>query len=259
MTTYDGIMLGLIVAGMVWGAMKGITWQVAGLASLVLGYLVAFPAAGPLTKQIPFPGNESVQWGLALATAYVAVSGGVFLAAWSVRTTLRRMKFEAYDRHLGMILGGVEAALVGVIATVMIVSVAPSTREPIRSSHAGHAVSRTLAFAQAALPAKARDALKPFWEAAEKDGLVADADADGDGDGPGLVIGRADEDDDRPRRPRSADAEPPAEDAPDLIDDVLKEGKARVGRAVREAIEDQLDPQDDAPAAPARARNPRRR
>ena len=46
MTIYDGIMLGLVVAGMAWGAWKGITWQAASLASLFLGYLVAFPSAG---------------------------------------------------------------------------------------------------------------------------------------------------------------------------------------------------------------------
>ena len=38
MTPYDAAMVGVILAGMVWGAFKGVTWQVASLASLIVGY-----------------------------------------------------------------------------------------------------------------------------------------------------------------------------------------------------------------------------
>ena len=47
-----------------------------------------------------------------MLVSYAAVSGGVFLVAWLIRATLRRWKFEAYDRHLGMILGGAMGNLV---------------------------------------------------------------------------------------------------------------------------------------------------
>ena len=48
MTPYDAAMAGVIVAGMVWGAFRGITWQLASIASLVLGYSVAHPLSGQL-------------------------------------------------------------------------------------------------------------------------------------------------------------------------------------------------------------------
>ena len=66
-----------------------------------------------------------------MLAVYVAVSGGVYLVAWLIRATLRKLKFEAYDRHLGMILGGAEGAMLGVVATVFVVSLAPATRQPI--------------------------------------------------------------------------------------------------------------------------------
>ena len=90
---------------MVWGAWRGITWQIASIASLVLGYTVAHTASDSAWL-VHFPGDPIVARGLAMLVIYAAVSGGVFFAAWLVRATLRKLKFEAFDRHLGMILGG---------------------------------------------------------------------------------------------------------------------------------------------------------
>src|SRR3954452_13867442 len=98
MTVYDAAMIVLVVAGMVWGAWRGITWQLASIASLVLGYSVAHPLSEQLAPQ--FPGEPVVARALAMLVIYAAVSGGIFLAAWIVRATLRRLKFEAFDRHL---------------------------------------------------------------------------------------------------------------------------------------------------------------
>lgn len=161
MTTYDAAMLGVVVAGMIWGAVRGITWQVASIASLVLGYVVAFPVSAQLAPH--FPGEPVVARALALLAAYACVAGGVFLAAWTIRTTLRRMQFEAFDRHLGMILGGLEGALIGVVATVFVVSLAPKYRDPILTSPTGKIVSAGLNATQRLLPAEIRDHLAPLW------------------------------------------------------------------------------------------------
>src|SRR4051794_25085610 len=115
MTIYDAAMVGVIIAGMVWGVWRGITWQLASIASLILGYSASRTLSGQVASS--FPGEPVVARGLAMMLIYAAVSGGVFLVAWVVRTTLRKLQFEAYDRHLGMILGGLEGALLGLIAT----------------------------------------------------------------------------------------------------------------------------------------------
>ncbi len=161
MTPYDVLMIGVVIGGMVWGALRGITWQVASIASLVLGYAVAYPVSGQLVSH--FPGEPIVARALSLLVVYAAVSGSVFLAAWLVRTTLRQWKFEAYDRHLGMILGGAEGALVGMVATVFVVSLAPGTRQPILTSHSGQVVSGVLSAVQPVLPGEVRTMMTPFW------------------------------------------------------------------------------------------------
>ena len=108
MTIYDAVMAALVVAGMVWGAWRGIIWQVASISSLVLGYAVAHQLSPQLAPH--FPGEPVVARAEAMLAVYAAVSGGVFLAAWMVRSTLRQLKFEAFDRHLGMVMGGIEGA-----------------------------------------------------------------------------------------------------------------------------------------------------
>lgn len=161
MTLYDAAMVALILGGMVWGAWRGIVWQIASLASLVLGYAVAHTTSDDLA--VHFPGDPVVARGLAMVVIYAAVSGGVFLAAWMIRATLRKLKFEAYDRHLGMVLGGLEGALVGMVATLFVVSLAPQSRGPIFASPSGKIVGRVMNTLGPILPSEARGVLAPFW------------------------------------------------------------------------------------------------
>ncbi len=160
LTIYDAAMAGVVVAGMIWGAWRGVTWQLASIASLVLGYMVAHPLSTQLAPN--FPGDPVVQRALAMLAVYAGVSAGVFLAAWAVRATLRAMKFEAFDRHLGMLLGGMEGALLGVVVTFFVVSLSPSTREPIFSSPSGKLVGGLMNSVGPVLPSEARSALAPF-------------------------------------------------------------------------------------------------
>ena len=125
MTYYDAAMAIVVVLGMARGAWRGFTWQAASIASLVVGYTVAHSGSAQLAAHLP--GEPEVQRVLAMAVLYIAVSGGIFAIAWMIRGTLRKLKFEAYDRHLGLLLGGIEGLGVGMLLTMFVVSVAPET------------------------------------------------------------------------------------------------------------------------------------
>ncbi len=170
MTIYDAVMAIMLVGGMAWGAWRGISWQLASIASLFLGYSVGVPLSAQIAPN--FPGDPLMARGLALLVCYAAVAGGVFFAAWLVRATLRRLKFEAFDHHLGMVLGGIEGILLGIIGTLFVASLAPNSREPIFSSNSGRIVGRILATVEPILPAEAGQVLKPFWE--ERAAVLAD-------------------------------------------------------------------------------------
>ena len=64
----------LVLGGMAWGAWRGIVWQLASLASLVLGYTVAHTTSDDLA--VHFPGEPVVARGLAMVVIYAAVSAG---------------------------------------------------------------------------------------------------------------------------------------------------------------------------------------
>jgi uncharacterized membrane protein required for colicin V production len=247
MTPYDVAMVGVMVAGMIWGALRGITWQLASIASLVLGYAVAFPLSAELAPR--FPGEPVVARGLALLVAYAGVAGGVFLAAWVVRESLRRWKFDAFDRHLGMLLGGAEGALLGVVATVIVISVAPQSRQPILMSPSGRLVGRLLEEIQPVLPGEVRDILAPFWagpapagaQAARPvppppkwDRAIRRSAAD-------LELERPEPRDDAPRGvPDDGTADPAS------LRGLLEEGSARLGRAIADELRRQTDRADQA-------------
>ena len=74
----------------------------------------------------------------------------------SFRATLRKMKFEAFDRHLGMLLGGLEGAILGMVVTFFVVSLAPQTRDPIFASPSGKLVASVIDAVGPALPVGGR-------------------------------------------------------------------------------------------------------
>ena len=160
LTIYDAAMVAVLVGGIIWGAWKGITWQLASIASLILGYMVSHQLSQQLAPS--FPGDPVVARALAMMTVYAVVSGGVFLVAWIFRAALKKMQFEAFDRHLGMLLGGTEGVLLGILATFFVVSLAPSTRDAIFSSPSGMLVGSIMNAVGPVLPSEARDALAPF-------------------------------------------------------------------------------------------------
>ncbi|QEH38103.1 Colicin V production protein [Aquisphaera giovannonii] len=180
MTVYDLAMVAVLVLGMIRGAWRGFTWQVASIASLVLGYVAA--RTGSASLAVKMPGEPEVQRVLAMGLIYMVVSGGIFGVAWLVRGTLKKMKFEAYDRHLGSLLGGLEGIGVGLLATLMVVSMAPATRGPIFASPTGHVVGAIMDGVGPILPEEVRDVLKPIWT--RGDDASGDVAVAGQGEGP---------------------------------------------------------------------------
>jgi membrane protein required for colicin V production len=157
-----------------------------------------------------FPGEPVVARAEAMLAIYAAVSGAVFLVAWLVRSTLRQLRFEAFDRHLGMIMGGIEGALLGLVATLFVVSLDQPLRAPIFASPTGQLVSRVMNSVGPVLPGEAREALAPFWNPGAS--TVAAGTTEGAG---------------------GADAAPGAA----KLENLLEEGETRLGRAIVETAE----------------------
>ncbi|WP_435011238.1 CvpA family protein [Tundrisphaera lichenicola] len=162
LTVYDAAMAGVVVAGMIWGAWRGVTWQLASIASLILGYIASHQLAPQLAPR--FGTDPVISRTLSMMAVYAVVSGGVFLVAWIFRAILRKMKFEAFDRHLGMLLGGMEGAILGMIVTFFVISLAPQTRDPIYASPSGKLVASVINTLGPMVKSEANEAFAPFIE-----------------------------------------------------------------------------------------------
>ena len=169
MTGYDATMIGVVVLGMLWGTWKGAVWQVATLCSLGLGFAVAHPGS---VKIAPFlAGDPLAQRMGAMLIVYVATSGGVFTVAWMLRSFLRKIRLQAYDRHLGMLLGGATGAALGMIATLFITSLSPQSRPAVFQSQSGKLAARGLWTIEKRLPPEASDMLAPFIDQMEREAI----------------------------------------------------------------------------------------
>ena len=90
METYDILMLIVLAAAALFGAVKGFAWQLASIASIVVSYFVAYRFREPLSHSIV----AEPPWNRFLARLILVV--GTSLVVWvafnMVRRTIDRMK-----------------------------------------------------------------------------------------------------------------------------------------------------------------------
>ncbi len=126
---YDALLL-LILLFHTWrGAARGVTWQLAGIAAILLCFLFAAPlsiSVAPLIKLDP-PLNRYV----AMLAIYLVFSLGSFAAARTVRGLLETLRFQEFDRHLGAVMGFLKGATLCLIMTFFVVTLSATAREQV--------------------------------------------------------------------------------------------------------------------------------
>lgn len=161
MTMYDGLMVLLVLFAIMTGAWRGAAWQIAPIASLVLGYFFALPLS-EATKD--FFGEPPLNRLFAMGAMYLAIAMGVYLVARSVRESVQRLKLEAFDAHLGAILGGVKGVLFTIAITLGLITFFPNSREMILASETSSVAARILHRISPILPQQMNVVLRPYIE-----------------------------------------------------------------------------------------------
>ena len=157
MATYDIVMAVILTLGIVQGAWRGMAWQLAPIASLTLGYVVAYPLSDDLA---PWFGDRApTNQFLALLVLFLAVSLAVYLVARMLKDAIVRIRLESYDRHLGSILGGVKALLLCLIVTFFAVGISSTAREHIFKTHSGHVAAMVMNRLHPVMPPAMHDLL----------------------------------------------------------------------------------------------------
>jgi membrane protein required for colicin V production len=159
LTMYDALMLLIVIFAVIQGAWRGMVWQIAPIASLVLGYIVAYPMSAKTAHYFGQPPSNRL---FAMVAIYLAVSLAVYLLVRSVRESLERLKLVEFDRHLGAVLGGVKGVLFTVVITVGLLWVSPQARPLILPSETRTIAAQIVSTISPILPPDIHKIIKPY-------------------------------------------------------------------------------------------------
>ena len=162
MEAYDLFMLGVLALCMLLGAWKGMAWQVATLASLVVSALVASRCSGPLAPlfSVQAPWNRC----LAMLVLYLVTSLVIWLLFRLVAKFIDRVRLNEFDRQVGAMFGLAKGVLWCLVITFFTVTLSENARQRVLRSHSGYYAARLIHSAKPALPPKVRDVLGKYIE-----------------------------------------------------------------------------------------------
>jgi len=161
MSAYDILMIVVLVGTTIFGAWKGMAWQLASLAALVLSYFVALRFSTQLAPV--FGDHEPWNRFLAMLVIYMATSLVIWLLFRLVAGFIDRVKLKEFDRQLGAMFGLVKGVLLCVAITFFAVSLLPDQqKEVVLTSQSGFYIGRLIDKAHAVMPEEIHEVLHPY-------------------------------------------------------------------------------------------------
>lgn len=161
MQTYDILMVAVLVGTAAFGFMKGMAWQIASLASIVLSYFVSLKFNAQLAPVF----GDSEPWNkyVAMLVIFIGCSFGIWLAFRAVSTTIDRVKLKEFDRQMGAIFGLVKGVVFCVAITYFAATLLPDDKkEVVLASKSGFYISKLLTKAEAIVPPEYVETVGPF-------------------------------------------------------------------------------------------------
>lgn len=168
MQTYDILMLLVLLATTMFGFWKGMAWQVASLASLVVSYFVARKFAGQLAPSI---GNSEPWFNeiVAMLIIYIATSFVIWNLFRLVSGIIDRMKLDSFDHQMGALIGFAKGVLLCLVITFFAVTLLPqSQKSMIIDAQSGQYIVRFLDKAESIIPPRIHQIIHPYVEQIEQ-------------------------------------------------------------------------------------------
>ncbi len=163
MAIYDIIMLALFVLAVLFGLWKGLAWQIASLAAIVVSYLVALRFSEPVAAMIPVdpPWNRFA----AMLAIFLITSLVIWITFGYVRATIEKWRLKDFDRQAGAVLGALKGALLCVVVTMFAVTLlGEHARAAVVRSWSGNMICRAINQWSAAVPRELHDVLTPVLQ-----------------------------------------------------------------------------------------------
>ena len=156
---YDIAVLGVLVYCMARGASRGLIWQCATIAGIILCLMFAETFSGIVGPHISLapPYNEWVT----MFGAYLFFSFIAFGAARMLTKGIEEAGLKEYNAHLGAILGLAKGAVVCLVATFFLATL-DATHNVIATSKSGYYAAVTMQKIHPIMPEKLHDALNRY-------------------------------------------------------------------------------------------------
>ncbi|MGA2031166.1 MAG: CvpA family protein [Thermoguttaceae bacterium] len=160
--SYDLLMVAVFAFSALFGAWKGMAWQIAAVAALVLSTAMSLRFGGPLA---PYVSHEE-PWNrfLAMLILYVGTSLVVWLLFRAVAKFINRVQLREFDHQLGALLGGVKGALWCILISFFAVTLSEPARQVVLHSRSGHYIAVLTQRAEPILPQEVRAHLGKYLE-----------------------------------------------------------------------------------------------
>ncbi len=168
MSIYDIAMI-IIFLGAIWfGFWKGLSWQIASLASIFLSYFVAVTFPHVIAQYI----SAEAPWNrfAAMLILFVGTSLVVWTIFASISKSIKQLELKSFDRQAGALLGAFKGATLCMVATMFIVSLmGDRARDTIHDSKTGYYVVSGINQFSSIAPEGLNQYLQPYIEDFQND------------------------------------------------------------------------------------------
>jgi membrane protein required for colicin V production len=167
MQTYDMIMVLVLVGATVFGFWKGMAWQIASLASLVVSYIASLRFSDQLA---PVFGQQApLNKFAAMAAIYVGTSFFIWTMFRFVSKAIDKVRLESFDKQLGAMIGFAKGVLLCVAITFFAVVFAPQQQgQAIVNSQSGRYIVALLDKAHTVFPPEIHQIIDPYLNKVEE-------------------------------------------------------------------------------------------
>jgi len=160
MQTYDILMIIVLAGTTLFGFVKGLAWQLAYVASLVVSYFAAVqfsPQLAPMFGETA-PFNRFI----AMLVVYIATSLIIWTMFRGVAGAIDRVKLNEFDRQLGGLIGFARGVLWCIAITFFASTLLESYRPAILGSQSGHYIAVLLDKSESFVPPEMHAVIKPY-------------------------------------------------------------------------------------------------
>ena len=169
METYDLLMLGILVAAVLFGAVKGLAWQIASAAALIGSYLVAMAFYPTVAEHI----NADPPWNqyLAMFVLYLGTSFVVWIAFAFVRRMIEKVEMKDFDRQAGAVVGAINGVVVCLLVTFFAITLpflSDDQKSSICKSQSGKLMATAVDQVKLGLPEDVDQVVRPYLEKFDK-------------------------------------------------------------------------------------------